>query len=72
MISKKEISQFMFHTMDTNGDGVWNLTEEHDFIRQYAKLMHRNMSGNWSEVIKKAYDEINIGVSAHELEAALS
>lgn len=62
----------MFKTMDTNGDGVWNMTEAKNFMRQYAKLLHRNLTGNWTEVLQKGYDEVNTGVSAHELELALS
>lgn len=58
--------------MDTNKDGVWNLTEVEDFMTQYAKHLHRNMTAGWKATLKKGYDEINTGVSAKELELALS
>lgn len=46
-IDKEEIFQFLFAYMDTNGDGVWNMTEITDFVRDYAKLLHRNLTGDW-------------------------
>jgi Ca2+-binding EF-hand superfamily protein len=52
MISTDEIRDFLFHTLDSNGDGVWNLTEITDFIHDYARMLHRNMSGNWTHKLK--------------------
>lgn len=58
--------------MDTNQDGIWNLTEVHDFIKDYACLLHRNLTGNWSGNLTEAYNSVNYGVSARELELGLS
>jgi len=71
-LTKKEIFDALFQTIDTNGDGVWNSTEVKDFLQEYAKLLHRNMKDGWESEVDKAIAEINNGVSAHELEAALS
>lgn len=51
-VSGDELRDALFHTMDTNGDGVWNLTEITDFIHDYAHMLHRNMSGNWTHKLK--------------------
>ena len=58
--------------MDTNGDGVWNMTELTDFITDFAVVLHRNLTGDWHHQLQKGYDEVNTGVSAQELETALS
>merc|ERR1711981_457238 len=71
-ITEDEIFSFAFKYMDSNGDGIWNLTEIIDFVQDYAHLLHRNMSEGWKEDLKKGYDAINYGVSARELELALS
>lgn len=41
-------------------------------MKDYAEMLHRNLSGNWSEVLTNAYNEVNHGVSARELEIGLS
>lgn len=35
-------------------------------------MLHRNLTQGWKDALKKAYDEINHGVSARELELAMS
>lgn len=70
-INRTEIFNFMFKYMDDDNDGVWNTTEVLDFIKDYAKILRRNMSEGWEEKIHKAMKEINNGVSAEELIKAL-
>lgn len=47
-LTRGEVMNFIFKKMDINQDGLWNLTEVHDFMKDYAEMLHRNLSGNWS------------------------
>lgn len=46
-VSKSEIHHAIFNAMDTNGDGVWNLTEVNNFIKDYAEHLQRNLTPGW-------------------------
>lgn len=71
-LSKSEIFHWLFKLQDGNHDGIWNFEEIVDFITDWGRMLHRDMKEGWKTTLKKHYDEVNYGVSARELELALS